>query len=376
MSTLSRLLIVPIAFLSMLSCSGQLEGQSMEKTYDGPSTDLQTTRIVPTLEAPIEKGRNVVWCSSFLAVWKSLGKEIVKGEISLEGSPQAAALLNRADDPGRHVPGGSMYVATGWKQKGVLDRIREELETAFPGKPAPTFPGIAENSFVAYSYLEAGVKFSIPYFQNGKPLEFTDSQGRKSKVASFGIRAEDDYAYNRLRSQARILFRKGDPGDPDLEFAVDLCAKSSPSQIIVARIRRETTLAGALGRLLKEEKAQKQLENKDPDYAKYLQKVGPNDVLLVPDIFWQISHRFSELEGRTFLNPELMGQRLDVARQDILFRLDRSGAELKSESKLYCLPVPTHFVLDRPFLICMKKRGAAMPYFVMWVDNAELLTPF
>jgi len=120
----------------------------------------------------------------------------------------------------------------------------------------------------------------------------------------------------------------------------------------------------------------RQLEKKDPDYAKYLAKIGPNDVLLVPDLFWQISHRFTELEGRSLLNPSLEGQRLDVARQDILFRLDRSGAELKSESKLYCLPVPTHFVLDRPFLICMRKRGEAMPYFAMWVDNAELLIPW
>jgi hypothetical protein len=27
----------------------------------------------------------------------------------------------------------------------------------------------------------------------------------------------------------------------------------------------------------------------------------------------------------------------------------------------------------RPFLIYLKKRGAGHPFFVMWVDNAELL---
>jgi hypothetical protein len=107
-----------------------------------------------------------------------------------------------------------------------------------------------------------------------------------------------------------------------------------------------------------------------------LEEVGPNDVLLVPDFFWQISHRFSDLEGRAFLNPKLKGRRLEVARQDILFRLERSGAELESESKIYCLPIPTYFVLDRPFLICMRRRDAAEPYFVMWIDNAELMIPW
>lgn len=34
----------------------------------------------------------------------------------------------------------------------------------------------------------------------------------------------------------------------------------------------------------------------------------------------------------------------------------------------------THYVCDRPFLIVVKKRGAKQPFFVMWVDNAELLS--
>jgi hypothetical protein len=101
--------------------------------------------------------------------------------------------------------------------------------------------------------------------------------------------------------------------------------------------------------------------------------LGPNDVLLVPDFFWHITHRFAELEGQAFMNPTLKGQRMDVAQQDILFRLDRSGAELESEAKIYALPIPTYYVFDRPFLIYMKKRGEPHPYFVMWVDNAELL---
>ena len=376
MSILLRLIIVPTTIFAVVACTGKPERPRMAKTFDGSSAALKCTKIIPTLESPLEKDHNAVWCSSFLAAWKSLSDDIAKADIAIGGSPPAAELLNKSDDPRPHTPAGSMYVATGWKHKGIIDKINLDLKTAFPAKAAPTFPGIVDNSFVAYSYLEANLQFPLPYFQNCKPLEFTDSLGRKTKVASFGIRAEDDYAYYKLRNQPHILFRKGKAGDPDLEFAVDLCAESSPSQIIVARIQREPTLAAALKRLDKEEIAAQQFKKENPDYAKYQGKIGPNDVLLVPDLFWQISHRYSELEGRSFLNPSLKGQRLDIAQQDILFRLDRSGAELKSESKMYCAPVPTYFVLDRPFLICMKKRGAVMPYFAMWVDNAELLTPW
>jgi hypothetical protein len=101
--------------------------------------------------------------------------------------------------------------------------------------------------------------------------------------------------------------------------------------------------------------------------------MGPNDVLLVPEMVWNLSHRFTELEGREFTNAQLRGQRLDIAQQDIRFRLDRSGAELQSEAKIYMLPIPTRYVFDRPFLLYMQMRGSSLPYFVMWVANAELL---
>jgi len=368
-----HLLVVIVIFFATSSYAME---QTIMKTFDGASTDLKATKVVPTLETQIKDGSNAVWCSSFLAAWKSLEKDIAGQDISLEGSPQISTLLNKADDPRPYVPAGSMYVAAGWRHKGVTDRIIKELKAAFPFKEPPKFPDIRSDSFVAYAYLEANVKFTIPYFQNRKPLEFTDSNGRKTKVASFGIRPEDDYAYNQLRSQPHILFCKGDPANSEIEFAVDLCADSSPSQIIIARIKREPSLRAALQRIEKEVQSLEVRRKKDPGFSKHMGNIGPNDVLLVPDFFWQISHHFAELEGRTFLNPTLKGQRIDIARQDISFRLDRSGAELKSESKMYCMPIPTHFLLDRPFLIFMRKKGAAEPYFAMWIDNGELLTPW
>jgi hypothetical protein len=57
----------------------------------------------------------------------------------------------------------------------------------------------------------------------------------------------------------------------------------------------------------------------------------------------------------------------------IQFRLDRSGAELASESKVVVKPGASFFHFNRPFLIYMKKRSGEHPFFLMWVENAELL---
>jgi hypothetical protein len=102
---------------------------------------------------------------------------------------------------------------------------------------------------------------------------------------------------------------------------------------------------------------------------------GTRDTLLIPSIHWHISHRFRELEGpdKRFLNPALAGLYLDTALQTIHFRLDRSGAELASEAKVYCKPGATYYHCNRPFLLILQKRGGRQPVFVMWVDNDELL---
>jgi hypothetical protein len=47
---------------------------------------------------------------------------------------------------------------------------------------------------------------------------------------------------------------------------------------------------------------------------------------------------------------------------------------LESEARLGVAALPREFVFNRPFLVYMQKRGAEHPFFVMWVDNAELLT--
>jgi hypothetical protein len=40
-------------------------------------------------------------------------------------------------------------------------------------------------------------------------------------------------------------------------------------------------------------------------------------------------------------------------------------------------PVRQHrMIFDKPFLLLMQRQGAKVPYFALWVDNAELLVPW
>ncbi len=137
------------------------------------------------------------------------------------------------------------------------------------------------------------------------------------------------------------------------EFALDLDRTSQPSQVILACMKPGDSLAATWDGL------KGKMSQGDSEHD----NVGE---LVVPNLNFKIDHRFKELET----NPDVIR-----THQSIEFLLDRSGAAVGSqayievrEGGMGCL-----FRFTRPFLIVMRKRGATEPYFVMWVDNAELL---
>lgn len=236
--------------------------------------------------------------------------------------------------------------------------------------PKPTFEAATPDALVAYAYLAASVKFQLPFFEFRKPRDFAESAGQKTLVSCFGIRPEDEYAYYKLRRQVEVLYTKEDEQRPSVipaQFILDLCRTSQPCEILLACIPAEKDLATTIARL-----DAKRSRARLDDYEK---EIGPSEVVLVPNMLFELSHHFAELEGKdkTLANPGFERFWISEALQTIRFRLDRSGAELASEAKNICCPKPRYFIFERPFLILMRKRGALEPFFVMWVDNAELL---
>jgi hypothetical protein len=358
-------------------------------SFDGDSGGLQRTQVVPTLDTPIVTGSNAVWCAAFELAWARLRKDVAGGG-GLEGTGPAAAAgvigrMNAAPDPMADLPAGSFYAAAGWSKDGVLGRIDREFRTAFPGATPPAFDGAAAGSdaAVAFAYLEAGITFPLPYFDDedegeggDRAFAFRDASGRATRVRAFGVRAKDDYAYRELRAQPRVLFV--DDGFEPQAFAIDLCRTSTPSQVVVARVERGVSLAATVAAV--EERIAAAAAERGAAAARSTAGghergygLGINDVMLVPRLSFRISHRFREIEGMRVAGPAGAGP-IGEAAEVIRFKLDKGGMELKAEAKMRVKPMPTRYLVDRPFLVYAKRRDAGRPYFAAWVENAELLT--
>jgi hypothetical protein len=335
-------------------------------TFTGKSDQLKQTVIVPTLDSPCPPGKNVIWCSSFQLAWNELRDNVIHAPLQVIGAEEIAARLNAAKQSSSDLDPKSFYIAGGWTKDGIVDKIKKDMAARFPSHPLPDFNGL-QGGILAYSYLTANVPFKYPFEQVEKGFAFTDSQGGKTQVDGFGLSESHQNGSRKIRQQVEILYSAfQDRGFEVRECAIDLCKYSRPYQVVVAMVEPKGSLAQTLEYV--------RARTDRPGEAGRIYARGEfrsADILEVPEMVWRIDHRFSELIGKVLVNVKMP---ITEAMQTIEFRLGRAGAKVESEARLPATTAaPMHFVFDRPFLVYMQKRGAEQSFFVMWVDNAELL---
>lgn len=336
-------------------------------TFSDSSQKLTETVIVPTLDSPFPPGKNVIWCSSFQLAWNELRDNVLKAPLQVIGAEDVAARLNAAKQSTSDLDPRSFYVAGGSSAGGIIDKIKKDMAAKFPAHVLPDFSEY-HDGHLAYSYLTANVPFKRPFGQIERGLAFTDSQGGKSQVEAFGVPEQFGYWHVDVLDQVEILYlQESDQAQKAhrwgiSECAIDLCKHSQPYQVVVTLVEPRGSLAETFEYIRTQVDKAKQSKN--------VHALGRMDTLEVPEMVWRIDHRFLELIGKTVANVK--GPIIE-AMQTIEFRLDRSGAKLEGEAQVSVKARAMCYAFDRPFLVYMQKRGVEQPFFVMWVDNAELL---
>jgi hypothetical protein len=350
------------------------------RSFDGDASSLQELEIVPTLDTPMPAGKSVLWCASFQLAWNQLKQDVIREPVRIDGAEIVADRLNRAEQSLDDIAPESVYAVAGFNRDGIVGRIKVETSARFPGAPLPELGEKEDDVITAFAHLTAGVKYVQPFLLNPKEFIFTDARGRKTSVASFGILGPDRYVLDELRKQIRVLYATY-AGDQALEYAIDLSVNSQPNQIVLALIKPSQTLAETLAGLRSRMAKFEAALEMNPDFKD--EELRSPETVTVPAMHWRLSHHFRELEGpkRLVLNDCCKERWMGAAYQEIEFCLDANGATVASSGRAAvpaCGPGPrplTSFKFDRPFLIYLKKRDAKHPFFVMWVNDAELLLP-
>jgi hypothetical protein len=328
---------------------------------DAESSALSRTTVVPHPRAPMPAGRNVLWCATFQLAWDAMGTDVAKEPLVL-GPPAPEGLvaeMNRGAFPRDSLDPDSFLARAGIVRDGIVDSIREELKRRFDAEMKD--PGVlAPGGALAYGYLRK----ALPFEHRFEPIDGTLSfHGGSRKVLAFGANAD---SFNpdlpRIMRQVTVLH---DPPVERLErrgeFILEFAVHGGKDRLLLAMVPPGETLEGTW------DQARSRV---DPARTR---RMRTGEVLKVPKLNFLLDHRFTEVIGATVLQGPIRGQPIAEARQTVRFSLDEGGAELESHALLASLGAHSEFVVDRPFLLALLETGRSRPYFLLWIDNDELL---
>jgi hypothetical protein len=323
----------------------------------------ETTNITPHMDVPLEPGRNVLFCSTFQLAWNEMKNNIIREDIRLEKPLEMVRRLNSGRATKADISEEDYLSMVGYGADNIADKINRALRTKF-GDGAPVVDDIYNDDdiILAYAFLWKELQFANAFEDCIDPIHFNAGGGR-APVEGFGIVHYAGERHSNLRDQVEIIEYEH-PGD----FIVGLASTNPDDEIILANVSPGRTLLDTYEQV-----------NRRAERARRgtgASRLGDKDVLLIPKFDVAIDHRYASLLGLHLRNEGFQQYFVAEARQDVRFRLDECGAAVKSEAILAIKKGPMDFKLlrfDKPFLLYLKKKGAAYPYLAVWVENTELM---
>jgi hypothetical protein len=369
------LVVVILAVLGFDALLGPNNWQGIfraERTVRGNANNLKATYVTPHLEVQILPGTNLIWCGTFQLAWNEActlaGGDLHLANLqngSLTQNPVAAALNKHAfTEDCIDVDG---YVAmAGFTKDNIHQKFEDVVKEKLKFSPQlVSHRGLAtrREDFETYAALRKSLSFPVPFERLDDSFRFANKQVRAFGIAN--AKSHDEARY----SEVLIL----DYQSPE-NFIVELKTTPAGDRLLLAKVHPKDTL----GELVAE------IRTRAANYQP--QPAGTNDVIEVPKIGFDILREYAEIENRWLVPlgrnvaPDLF---VRSAMQSIKFDMDERGVELRSEAHmtLGCsaeqVPVRPHIMIfDRPFLLMLERTGARTPYFVLWVDNPEILIPW
>ena len=353
---MKKILIGLYAVLSILSSGAVLAEDNKPKQTR--ATELSSTVITPYLQDEIIAGKNQIFCSTFQIAWDILSDEIIKEPLQLSDHPQMEQMLNERLTGVKDISGDYYLAMAGLNKDGIIEKIKNALKAKFNEAPGIDITLDRPDDILAYTFLFKDLKFDKEF----ESLESSISFKGATPVKAFGIKKYSfDEAHRSLGQQVDIL----DYFD-DNDFILSLKSSLPQDEIILAKIKPGKTL----------------LETVDSVFARIGQgkkvSLEKGDTIQIPKLDFDVLREYSEITGKDVLNKGFNEYFISKALQAIRFRLNEKGALLKSEaaiamSKGLSMDRPKYLIFDQPFLLCLKEKAGKYPYFIMWVDNAELL---
>jgi len=375
-----KTIIICFLAISVLAASYLLPKPDPQNNQAEEKTILKSANIeiTPIVDCKITKGKNIIYCNSFELAWKRLCFDITRGPVVLEKPPEYINFLNHGVSDEINLDPNHYVAQAGFINDGIVAKINDELKTKF-GDIAPKITSdLPPDGIIAFAYLLKNIEFKYIFDDIAEPLQFKFSNGSHSNVAAFGLKkfnSKTSFEVNQRQakeSQVEVAYYDKNNG-----FILRLYPSKIKSIITISTLPPLETLRKTYIQVnsiytANEEKRHLEL----------------GDTFQIPKIDFKINHSYEELLGQHILNDFPANSDkcyfISKAMQYINFSLNEKGAKLESMAQIdhdrgLRDPIPPQdFIVNGPFIIYMTElfedqMGNGKPYFMMYVDNDELL---
>lgn len=325
------------------------------------ASELKTTAVTAHLDTPVQAGQNLLWCGTMQLAWNE-ACEVVGSDLGFQAPHPLVAALNQRQFTKAELDSASYVAMAGLVGADIYEQIQKSVRRKFGSKfEVPSQPVTARpQDLLAYACLFKQLNFAHPFERIDDTLEFGGFP-----VRAFGLTTFKP-GYERLYPQVLVHDYRDEH-----DFVIELKSTAKGERLILAKVSPEPSLAGTVARVMR-----RAADAKAPSAQR-------NDQLIIPRLGFDLTRRYSELEGGRLTTTNRSGATAPVlmsAVQNTRFEMNERGVELRSQSHLRfgCsstrAPAPARrLIFDRPFLILLQRENASLPYFALWVDNAELL---
>ena len=313
------------------------------------------TVVYPFVQAPILKDQSSLYCASFEIAWNKIRDDIINQPIKLE---QTVAWVEYLNDAPKNTSIGEKYITAlaGFGKDNISSRITNELKRKFDMAIDLNYT-LNSTDILSFAYLKKNIEFYSPLAEDfgREKLIFNGSD----TVDFFGLK--HGWANPTYKSNLRIHDYLNEN-----DFIFQIGTKSGLDEVYFAKIQPESTLIKT--------------------YEKVISRVGKNNLELlggqeqvrIPYVKLNLTKEFEKVRNAKLANTDFQTYFIGHAVQIIDFDLNETGILLESMADIYMLEAmsetePRKLIFDRPFLIILKEKKADLPYFLMWVDNAEFM---
>lgn len=314
-----------------------------EKNFDNDKTfpDVKNLNeypgsvFLPTLETEFETNKNGIYAASLLMAWDEIKKYVKDSIVEFE-----SLVLEQ------------MNLSNSYLNVLKPNEYSTEIQV--------------ENDIItAKAYFKKSLPFQEPFIRFNNPLNF---QG--NEVACFGKWGSGPvsiYYYNN-----------------DADFVLKLYPEDENHEIFLIK----TNFNSQVNLKTEFEKFNKNRDvfvaewNEQNDWKHYL---NDEDEIKIPVFEFNIETNYTDIENTIFTTDKGFERKVLEAYQRTAFVLNENGAEIESEAEIEAteavedemeMPKPKKLILDKEFILLLKRVDANYPYFAMFVANAELMDKF